>query len=67
MKYYGFMVCELDGNVEKLECDCDFKPAHETSGFSYAKWFTDEEKRNNSMNFAINTIKEYQLKNKTFK
>ena len=57
MKYYGFMVSELTGEVGKLQCECDYKPSHETCGFSYAKWFTDITKRNKIMEFTINTIK----------
>lgn len=62
MQYYGFMVCELDGDVQPLECNCDFKPQHESCGFSYAKWFTDITKRDKIMDFTINKIKEIQQK-----
>jgi len=60
MKYYGFMVSELTGEVDKLECDCDYKPQHETCGFSYAKWFTDITKRDKVMEYTINQIKKIQ-------
>lgn len=45
MKYYGFMVCELDGDIENLEVECEYKPPHESCGFSFAKWFKTEPER----------------------
>ena len=60
VKYYGFMVNELDGDVEPLEVECDFKPNHETCGMSYAKWFLSIEKRNKLMEFTKVTIKKIQ-------
>ena len=51
---------ELDGDVEPLEVECDFKPNHETCGMSYAKWFLSIEKRNKLMEFTKVTIKKIQ-------
>ena len=62
MKYYGFMVSEFTGEVDTLECECAFKPNHETCGFSYAKWFTDIHKRDKIMNFTKGKIKEIRTK-----
>ena len=59
-KYYGFMVCEFDGDVQDLEVEADFKPQHEVCGFSYAKWFEDKAKRDKTMEFTIKTIKKIQ-------
>ena len=45
MKYYGYMVCVLNGSVEPLEGNHDWKPPHEEGGnFSYAKWFKEEKR-----------------------
>ena len=62
MKYYGFMVCELSGEVDDLECEADYKPNHESCGFSYAKWFKDGVKRDKVKEFTINEIKKIQAK-----
>jgi len=57
MKYYGFMVCELDGTIEDLEGNFDYKPSHESCGFSFAKWFKNEDDRNKSKEYIIKEIK----------
>ena len=57
MKYYGFMVNEFDGDVENLECEAESKPAHETCGWSYAKWFTNKDKRDSVRDYTIKTIR----------
>lgn len=59
-KYYGFMVSELTGEVDNLECDVDYKPPHESCGFSFAKWFTGEEKRDKCKEYTKKAIKEIQ-------
>ncbi len=64
MKYYGFMVSELTGEVDNLECDVDYKPAHESCGFSFAKWFESEEKRDKIKQYTQDRIKEVQRMNK---
>jgi len=56
MKYYGFMVSELDGYIENLEGEFDWKPSHESCGFAFAKWFKTEQERNQSKEFIINEI-----------
>ncbi len=64
-KYYGFMVSELTGEVDKLkDIEIDYKPQHETCGFSYAKWFTDKAKRDKIMDFTIKEIKKIQERRK---
>ena len=42
MEYFGFMVCEIDGTVDNLHVNFDYKPQTERSGFFYAKWFKNE-------------------------
>ena len=65
MKYYGFMVSELTGEVDDLECEADYKPKHESCGFSYAKWFEDNVERGKVKEFTINEIKKIQAKSKS--
>ena len=58
--YYGFMVCQLTGEVDNLQCEADYKPQHETAGFSYAKWFTDEKRRDSVKEYTIKEITKIQ-------
>lgn len=62
MKYYGFMVCELDGTVEDLEGDFKYKPSHESYGFAFAKWFTNIENRNKTKQYIIQEIKNRKIR-----
>lgn len=57
MRYYGFMVSELDGNIEDLEGNFDWKPSHESCGFSFAKWFTNIIDRDESKKYIKQEIK----------
>lgn len=63
MKYYGFMVSELTGEVDELETDVDYKPKHERCGFSYAKWFKTKNKRNKTMEYTKKQIQKYKKMN----
>ena len=58
MIYYGVMCCELDGDLQDLEVECDFKPAHEQVGFSFAKWFETKEKRDKVKEYLRRKINE---------
>lgn len=60
MEYFGFMVCELDGDVEDLQCNVDYKPQHEQCGWSFAKWFKTREQRDKIRNYTIKEIKKIQ-------
>ncbi len=57
MKYYGFMVCEFTGEIENLEGDFNWKPFHESCGFSFAKWFTNIMDRDESKKYIKQEIK----------
>lgn len=63
MKYYGFMVTELTGEIDNLECDCDYKPSHETCGFSFAKWFESKEQRDKIKSYTQKMIEEVRKQN----
>ena len=54
------MVCEFDGTVENLQCEADYKPPHESCGFSFAKWFESEEKRDKTKQYIISQIQKRQ-------
>ena len=56
MRYFGFMVSELTGDVDDLEGEFDYKPSHETCGFAFAKWFKTKNKRDESKDFIKNEI-----------
>ena len=59
IKNYGFMVCEFDGDIEDLYCETEEpKPTTEFCGFSYAKWFDTEEKRNSVREYSRKAIEE---------
>ena len=60
MKYYGVMCSELTGDLDNLECEAEYKPAHETCGFSFAKWFESEEKRDKVKEFLRQKIEGYR-------
>lgn len=61
MKWYGVMCCELDGSLENLECEADFKPTHEKAGlFFWVKWFKTIEQRDKVKEFLAKRIKEIQ-------
>ena len=62
MKYYGFMVNELTGEIDNLQCDVDYKPAHEICGFSFAKWFETEVKRDKVKSYIGQEINKYNYK-----
>lgn len=63
IKYFGFMVCEITGDIDNLFCETDYKPAHETAGFfAYAKWFIDEKKRDEIKEFTIQEINKIRSK-----
>jgi len=55
--YYGLMVNELDGSIENLEGNFEYKPSHESCGFSFAKWFTDKEERDKCSIYMTEQIK----------
>jgi hypothetical protein len=55
-KYYGVMCCEIDGSLEDLEVWADSKPAHEQSGFFFAKWTDSKEKRDRLKEYLKNAI-----------
>ena len=55
-KYYGVFVSELSGEVDNLEGDYDYKPSHESCGFSFAKWFTDKSERDETCEYMKNEI-----------
>ncbi len=57
MYYYGFMVCELTGEIENLEGNFNWKPSHESCGFSFAKWFLNIADRNKSKKYIKQEIK----------
>lgn len=58
--YYGFMVCEFDGDIENLQTEADYKPSTERCGFSYAKWFIDKNKRDKCQEYTAQQIKRMQ-------
>jgi hypothetical protein len=62
MKWYGVMCCEMDGSLENLECEADYKPTHETSGFFFAKWFNKPEDRDKTKEYLRKVIEERRLK-----
>lgn len=60
-EYFGFMVCELDGDIDDLHIITEEeKPKHEACGFSYAKWFTDIKERDKCREYTRNVIKKIQ-------
>ena len=60
MQYYGVMCCELSGDLDDLECEADFKPSHESCGFSFAKWTDTKEKRDKIKEYLKVQIEEYR-------
>ena len=57
---YGFMVCELTGEVTDLKTEAKYKPTTERCGFAYAKWFDTIEQRDKIKDFTIQEIKKIQ-------
>jgi hypothetical protein len=61
MKYYGLMICMIDGSIEDLECEADYKPTTEDAGwFGMAKWTKSIEEREKLRAYLQTTIKKYQ-------
>ena len=58
MYYYGFMVSELTGEIDKLEGEFDWKPEHESCGFAYTKWYKLESKRDELLLYTKEQINE---------
>lgn len=61
MKYYGVMCCELDGSLEDIDVEADFKPNHEQVGFSFVKWFKTHEARDKTRQYLSEQIAIYRI------
>jgi len=66
IKYYGFMVDELTGNVENLKTvkTNEYVPLFERLGFAYAKRFTNYKEFIDAKEYTIKQIKVYRKKHK---
>lgn len=61
MKYYGVIVSLLDGSIDEIETEANWKPEQEDGGMmTFCKWFKNDEERKSYKEYAKLYILEHR-------